>query len=330
MLIASTMSTARRWFSRRSRARLVTLRGETMGTTWSVKIATRDTDETAPRAAIDAVLDDVIGQMSTWRDDSDLARWNRAPAGSRHVVPPGFAAVLACALDVARDSGGAYDPTVGPLVNLWGFGPDGERREPPGADALAQARARSGWQRIVFDRATGSLEQPGALSLDFSAIAKGYAVDAVSLALVRLGMADHLVEIGGELRAQGSRPDGQPWRIALEAPDGSASNAVIVLSGRAVATSGDYWRYYEHDSRRYSHTIDPRTGEPVTHGVASVSVVHRDAMHADAYATALTVLGADAGLAFASEHRLAARIVTRTPHGCACADSPAFTKILQE
>ena len=331
MFRAALQPTARRWLARLRRARLVALGGETMGTTWSVKIATRqELPEGALRSAIDAVLAGVIGEMSTWRDDSDLVRYNRAPVGNRQVVPAGFADVLACALDVARDSGGAYDPTVGPLVDLWGFGPDGTRREPPDAASLAAARAHCGWQRIAFDRESRTLTQPGDLALDFSAIAKGYAVDAVARRLDDLAETDYLVEIGGELRARGHRPDGRPWRVALERPEGGAADTVVVLSGRAIATSGDYYRYFEHGARRYSHTIDPRSGEPITHDLASVTVVHAQAMHADAYATALTVLGADAGLAFARERGIAARFVTRTRQGFARAASPAFTAILQE
>lgn len=328
MSLAVLPSFARRWFARR-RARLAAYGGQTMGTTWSVKIATMQEVSDAPKAAIEAALADVIGQMSTWHADADLARYNRAPPGSRHIVPHGFAEVLACALDVARDSGGAYDPTVGPLVNLWGFGPDGARNEPPDAATLAATRARCGWRRVAFDRDTRTLDQPGGLALDFSAIAKGYAVDEVARALDRLGADDYLVEIGGELRARGRRPDGHAWRVSLERPDGVA-DAVVALGGRAIATSGDYHRYYERGARRYSHTLDPRTGEPVAHAPASVSVVHAQAMHADAYATALTVLGADAGLAFARERGIAARIVTRTSRGFERADTPAFTAILQE
>lgn len=327
MPLALLPASARRWLARR-RARLAAFGGETMGTTWSVKMATTQEANEA-RPAIDAALAGVIGQMSTWQADADLARYNRAPAGSRHVVPEGFAQVLACALDVARDSGGAYDPTVGPLVNLWGFGPDGARTEPPDAAALAAARTRCGWRLVAFDRDTRTLDQPGGLSLDFSAIAKGYAVDAVARALDRLGASDYLVEIGGELRARGRRPDGHRWRVALERPDGAAGD-VIALDDRAIATSGDYHRYYERGVRRYSHTIDPRTGEPVADAPASVSVVHAQAMVADAYATALTVLGVDAGLAFARERGIAARFVTRSPHGFESADTPAFTAILQE
>ena len=329
-MFARGLLSARRALARLRRARLVALGGAAMGTTWSVRVAARGTlDEASLRAAIEAELASVVAQMSPWEAASDLSRYNRAEAGARCVLPPGFQEVLACALAMARESDGAFDPTVGPLVDLWGFGPHGTRREPPPADDIASARARCGWWRLDLDATASVLCQPGGLALDLCSIAKGYAVDEIARCLERHGCADYLVEVGGELRARGRRPDGLHWRVALEEPASDASPAIVALDDGAIATSGDYYRYFDEGERRYSHTIDPRNGEPVAHGLACVSVAHSRAMSADAYATALTVLGAETGYTFAVERGIAARFVTRTRHGYERIQTPAMAALMQ-
>lgn len=305
--------------------------GDTMGTTWSVSAVlavgqrAQDID-----AGIRAVLADVIAQMSNWSETSDITRFNRAGVGSWVALPDDCFAVLQAALQVARDSGGAYDPSAGPLVDLWGFGPAGRRATAPSPEDVTRVRQHCGWQRLEIDAAQRRARQPGGLSLDFCAIAKGFAVDAVSRFLEAHGVAHHLVEIGGELRGQGLKPDGMPWWVELEAPsaDGTATRTLIALLGLSVATSGDYRRYVEHDGRRYAHTIDPRTGYPAAHALASVTVIHRDCMMADALSTALTVLGPQAGIAFARRHALAARFLVRTPHGFEELTTPAWAAML--
>lgn len=295
-----------------------------MGTSWSLRFD--NPSMLAPdhvRAAVQAVLDRVIEQMSTWEPGSDISRFNAAEAGSLHLLPAGFAAVLSAALDWARASGGAIDPTVGALVGLWGFGSDAAQRDadasdspplPPSAAQLRQARLQVGWQRLEFDRTTRKLLQPGGLRLDLSGIAKGYAVDQVAEALRAIGIVRCLIEIGGELRALGHRPDGQdgpdgmPWQVAVETAPQVQQR--IALAGMAIATSGDRFHAHahadRHQGRRWSHTIDPRSGEPSSHALASVTVLHPECMHADALATVLMVLGPQEGLEFAERHRLAA------------------------
>ncbi|MCM3607917.1 FAD:protein FMN transferase [Cupriavidus pauculus] len=305
--------------------------GDTMGTTWSVSAVlaagqrAQDID-----AGIRAVLAHVIAQMSNWSETSDITRFNRAEAGSWIALPDDCFAVVQAALQVARDSGGAYDPSAGPLVDLWGFGPAGRRATAPSPDDVARVRQHCGWQRLEIDPVQRRARQPGGLSLDLCAIAKGFAVDAVSRFLEAQGVAHHLVEIGGELRGQGLKPDGMPWWVELEAPapDGAATRTLIALLGLSVATSGDYRRYVEHDGQRYAHTIDPRTGYPAAHALASVTVIHRDCMMADALSTALTVLGPQAGIAFARRHALAARFLVRTPHGFEELTTPAWAAML--
>ena len=288
-----------------------------MGTAWAVKFANPAMlPLEAVRAAIAAALDGVVAQMSPWEPGSDISRFNNAPAGSVQQLPDDFFHVLEAALAWAAESGGACDPTVGALVDLWGFGPralplQGPGRDaPPDAQAIAGALSCSGWQRLVLDAATRSARQPGGLRLDLSGIAKGFAVDQVVAALAALGLGNALVDVGGELRGIGRRPDGRPWRVGVDGAAGQEAYSVA-LDGLAVATSGDAWHAFEHGGRRYSHTIDPRTGAPVAHALASVSVLHPQCMQADALATVLTVLGPDEGLAFAQARGIAALFLER-------------------
>ena len=315
---------------------LANLGGETMGTRWSVRLYARaGVDLHALHAGIQQQLDRVVAQMSTWESGSDISRFGRAAAGSWHPLPEQFAAVLDCAIEVAAASGGAFDPTLGPLVELWGFGSSGSPQRVPDDEQIQRAHAHVDW-RCVQRRAEGrQLLQPGGLQLDLSAIAKGYGVDLVSAWLRRIGISAALVEVGGELHGYGLKPDGQPWRVLVEsaAEEDAAAQAVLpprvlALDGLAVATSGDRWHRFERGGQRYAHTLDARSGRPVTRAAAAVSVVARDAMHADAWATALTVMGAVDGLAFAERHGLAARFVTRTDAGPVETMTPAFSQHL--
>jgi FAD:protein FMN transferase len=279
---------------------IVDLDGETMGTTWRVRtVALGGFDRAATQAAIAARLDDILAQMSHWRDDSVLGRFNASPGGTRIALPDDFAMVMTAALDIAERSSGAFDPAIGALVNLWGHGPVAVAAV-PGPDQVAAARALSGHARLDFD--AGQLHQPGGLRLDLSGIAKGFAVDAVADLLARRGCHHALVEIGGELAGRGFRPDGDPWWVDLETPDGAIAPLRIALHQMAVATSGDYVRG--------AHTIDPRSGMPVAHAMA-VSVVHACAMHADAWATALSVHAPAAMAGLAIREDLCVRALVR-------------------
>lgn len=313
------------------KASVVVLQGETMGTTWSVKLA----GQLLPpldvlEAGIRVELDRVVAQMSTWEPTSDISRYNNAAPATWHALPSELHSVLDYAINLARETEGAYDPTIGPLVNLWGFGPEGERRSPPADDAIAVMRERIGWQRIKFDTEGRRAYQPGGIYLDLSSVAKGYAVDRVAAYLDGAGVARYLVDIGGELRARGRKPDGKLWRVAVETPVPASHSVteVLELDDMSVATSGDYRIYFEAAERRYSHTIDPRTARPVEHRLASVSVVHRACMEADALATALTVLGPEEGMAFARERNLAVLFIERTDDGFIERSSPAFDAIV--
>ena len=309
---------------------LAALAGATMGTTWSARMALpAGCREDAARRAIQAALDEVVAQMSTWESVSDITRFNQAASGWL-ALPDGFFHVLRHAMLLAEDSGGAYDPTVGPLVNAWGFGPHQRAFEPPSPAAIDTARARCGWQRVRLDTARQAAYQPGGAYLDLSSIAKGYGVDRAALALDALGITQYLVEVGGELRARGKRPDGQPWRVAIEVPDASDDHALALpLQDLSIATSGDYRRHAGNGDARYAHTIDPRTGRPVRNNVASVSVLHPECMQADALATVLTVLGETDGLAYARRHNLAALFILRDAHDYRVVATPAFEALVQ-
>ena len=293
--------------------------GPTMGTQWQVQVVgvPSGTSVEQLQADIAALLEMINRQMSTYIADSDLSRFNQAEAGVWQRIPPDFATVLSASLRLAEISDGAFDPTVGPLVNLWGFGPEGRRQRAPDAEAIEEARRRIGWQRLETREDGREIQQPGGLYLDFSAIAKGYAVDRLGEYLDARGVAAWLVDIGGDMRARGVKPDGSAWRIAVERPSAGPRqiNSVVEPGDKALATSGDYRNYFRDAGRQFSHTIDPRTAAPVTHQLASVTVMHDHCMEADGYATLLTVLGPEEGLAFATEHDLAVFFIVREPEG---------------
>lgn len=318
------------------------LGGETMGTVWSVRVSTSPQTFDGPtvRRALQACLDDVCSQMSHWDADSALMRFNRGQAGTWHTLAPRFQRVMRCALEAARLSGGACDPAAGHWVQRWGFG-GVDRHDQPGFTVPDEAellrldrRHPHGWQDLRWAPDGAQLLQPGGVQLDLGAIAKGFAVDLLSETLSASGLTHHLVEIGGELRGEGMKPDGQPWWVELELPSALARAAdegrfdapVLALHGLSVATSGDYRKGFQaSDGRWLSHTIDPRkpnAGRPVRHGLASVTVLHPQCMWADAWSTALSVLGLDAGLELADRLRLPAFFVSRqggdlVPHASA-------------
>jgi thiamine biosynthesis lipoprotein len=306
------------------------LAGGTMGTDWSAQFLIPPHGPAAPErlaAALQSELEAIVAQMSHWEPDSLLSRYNRAPAGSWHDLPPPFFDVMAYALDVMAASGGAYDPAAGALVGLWGFGParryDTAGFYAPGPDAVAALLAPRRAAPPVLDRERRPLLQPGGAVLDLSAVAKGYAVDRLGACLDAHGIRHWLVEIGGELRGAGLKADGQPWWVEVEGPPDApaASQAVVALHDLAIATSGDYRQYFQHGRRRVSHTLDPRAGRPIDNGAASVTVLAPTCMAADAWSTALAVLGPQAGIALADGHGLAARFLLRTDASAALAEA---------
>ncbi len=312
--------------------------GLSMGTTWQVKaIITNAQDVTELTTGIQEQLDLVVAQMSPWEDDSDLMRFNRAAANTWHSVPKEFFAVLEHALFVAAQTQGAYEPCIAHLANLWGFGPAGKIQDRPSDTAVAQVLPYTDWRRLKIDKSHQRIYQAGGIQLDLCSTAKGYGVDQVARYLQGQDIVSYLVEVGGELRGLGIKPDHQPWWVELEEPTSAQHNkandivsTIIALHGLAVATSGDYNRFIEFQGQRYSHTIDPRTGYPVTHQVCSVTVVHPECMIADALATAISVLGLEQGMAYAKQLQVAARIIVRTALGFDEHLSPSMLAMMDE
>lgn len=301
-----------------------------MGTSWAARLVVADdAGLSGLRDVIARALAGVVAEMSDWEPGSAISRFNRAPAGSWHDLPPAFFTVLDHALALAAATDGAYDPTAGRLVDLWGFGPAPALGLPPRDADIAAAQATMGWQRIALDPARRAALQPGGLRLDLSSIAKGYGVDAAAAALRAAGVENFLVEVGGELIGAGVKPDRTPWWVEIEAPPGATMVPIVAaLHGLAVATSGNYRRFVDIGGERFAHTLDPRTGRPVDNGLTSVTVLHPSCMSADAMATALTVLGPDAGLAFASRRGVAAHFLVERDGGVIERITPAFGAML--
>lgn len=295
---------------------LVALDGPVMGTGWSALFrAPAGLDTAAVRAALAASVGEVDRQMSTYQAQSDLMRLNRAPAGVWMPVPERLFEVLARGLAIGRASGGAFDIGMGDVVTAWGFGPDAADVQAVKA-ALGKARPPA-HELIELDATALTVRKAGAVAIDLSGIAKGYGADRMMTALDGFGISDALVGLDGEMRARGLRGDGKPWTIAVERPDYETRTAlsVLELEDAAVATSGDYRHWVEVGGRRLSHTMDRRRGGPVDGGLASVSVVAETCMDADAWATALMVLGVSAGLEMAREQRLDALFIERDGAG---------------
>lgn len=293
--------------------RVEALSGSTMGTTWTVRAVVDDDRRLAElQRLIEATLGEQIAVFSHWEPTSELSRFNGAQAG-RIPVSAALWHVVETALDLAAQTDGAVDPTLGALVDLWGFGPPGPRdaSQPlPQSQELERAMALCGWTHLQPDAATRTLVQPGGLRLDLSGIAKGHAVDQVSECLSAMGVDHHLVEIGGEMRGRGLKPDGMPWWAEIEASSGGSPRTLVALQDLALATSGDAERGFNVGQTRFSHTLDGRTGRPIDNGVTAVSVLADTALEADALATAISVLGARDGLEFADAGGIAALITT--------------------
>jgi thiamine biosynthesis lipoprotein len=312
------------------------LQGSTMGTSYSVVIPhLPDGDsEEAIQEDIESLLEGVNRQMSTYLPDSELSRINQSEANVWLDVSPELFAIIRQAISISQQTDAAFDITVGPLVNLWGFGPtEGPNTNRPTEEAVESARALVGYQHIELDLKNRRLRKPFKdLYVDLSAIAKGYGVDAIANYLDSLGIRDYLVEIGGELRGKGLSPRGDSWRVAVERPESGQRQVhkVLNVSDIAIATSGDYRNFYEYDGVRFSHTIDPRTGMPVTHSLASVTVLSKQAVIADAWATALMVLGEQAGFELAEQKGVAAYFLYQQGDEFLSLETAAFKRLTSD
>ena len=303
--------------------------GPTMGSTYSVKYV--QADGVAPKAelqaATEAVLAEIDAQVSTYRADSLIEAFNRAPAGTCQDMPSGVLHLVAAGNQLHEESGGAFDLTLEPLLDLWGFGPKGQGEAVPSPERLAEVRQRVGQQHLRIDG--GRLCKDAAIEVDFNSIAAGYAVDRIIERLSELGVSSYLVEATGELKAAGLKPDGSHWRIGLEAPrdDQRVAQRVLQLDGFGISTSGDYRNYFQENGKRYSHTLDPKSGMPVSHTLAAVTVADPSTLRADGLSTLLMVLGPEAGRAFAERNQIAAFFVTREGEGFATQSTPQFEQL---
>ena len=291
-----------------------------MGTSYDLKLVPAP-GQTIPadlKNRVETLLAGINKVMSTYDPDSELSRFNRNPGIDWITVSPELQQLVAEGLRISELSSGAFDITVGPLVNLWGFGPEPRHDQAPSEAAIAQARERVGYWRLH------AREEPPALKkdrpdiyADLSAIAKGYGVDQLAALVNAAGFSDYLVSIGGEVRAKGHNGKGQPWTIAIEqpVPGQRAVERLVRLGDHCISTSGDYRNFFEQNGQRYSHIINPRTGRPVPQTVASVTVISDQSALADATATALMASGSEFGFRLATEHRLAAFFILISTNG---------------
>lgn len=305
----------------------ISLSGQTMGTTYHIKFVgdQQMPDEQLLQAEIDLALEQVNDQMSTYRTDSELSRFNQMTLETGLEVSPDTAKVVQTGIDLYRKTDGALDITLGPLVNLWGFGPDKRPTRVPSAELIAQTKAKTGIEYLKVDGLKLSKSNPD-LYVDLSSIAKGFGVDRVAKLLSKYQPKGYLVEIGGEISLYGVKLDGSDWVIAIEQPDEDERSVqqLIKPGNMALATSGDYRNYYEEEGQRFTHIIDPRNGYPIDHKLASVTVLAKESMIADGYATAMMVMGTEASLALAEREGLALMLIEKQAQGFKVYYSDAF------
>ena len=313
--------------------RVEVLSGPTMGSTYTIKYVFNASTTAADAVGVEvqSILDEVDRQMSTYRLDSDIARFNQSPANTCLPMPQPVLDLAQYGYELSRSSDGAFDLTLGPLLNLWGFGPQARAKHVPSAADIAKAKTQIGYQHV---RVVGNqLCKDADVQVEFNSIAAGYTVDRISERFTELNIDSYMIEVTGELIAKGRKPDGSAWRIALEQPLGDGQRViqrVLEIDGYGINTSGDYRNYFEENGVRFSHTIDPQVGAPISHRLASVTVVDPSALHADGLGTVLLVLGPERGLAFAEERKIAAFFVMRDGEGFATQVSSEFSRMFPE
>lgn len=309
------------------RPETVQISGRTMGTSYHITVVA---DQPVPKgieSSIASVLDRIDQLMSTYKPDSELNKLNGTPVGVSVPVSDELLQVLRVSKKVWEESLGAFDPTVAPLVDLWGFGPVDTGDRIPDSDAIEAALKQIGFGQLKIED-DGAVTKLTELTLDLSAVAKGFAVDRVANWLESQALPRYLVEVGGEVKVSGLNPENRPWRLAIEQPQIVSEVArILEMDDGAIATSGDYRNYFEKDGKRYSHEIDPRTGRPIEHSVASVSVVLGNCAAADAWATALLVLG-ESGLKLADKLNLPVYMLVKSGEGFKPMYSQSFSQYL--
>lgn len=316
------------------RPQTITIDGKTMGTSYRVVIVSRDGghDQQALREVVEDVLAQVNATFSNWDPQSEVSRINADRTGDAIALSADMIELFGQAQIVHSRTAGKFDVTLGPLIELWGFGAPGPGADVPSNEAIGNALTRVGQQRqLLIDPAAGTLQKRHPeTTIYLAAIAKGTGIDKVSQTLIDLGFDNFMVEIGGDLYAIGDGTAGQGWRIGIEEPDVDMRKVdrIVAVSDRGMATSGDYRNYFEENGIRYSHIIDADTGRPVVHSTASVTVLAENAALADAWATALLVLGSEQGLAIAEDEQLAAFFIDRSDNGFERAESSAFAALV--
>jgi thiamine biosynthesis lipoprotein len=329
------------FFTREKENHRLVIGGATMGTSFSVQVVVdpnfspgeiRSLREKLS-ADIEQIIDGVVQRMSFRSPDSEISRFNRFRGAGWFPVTRDTARVVSCALKISGLSGGSFDITMEPLVTLWGFGPGSETGRIPTDREIAEASERVGYRNLRVRRFPPMLKKRNPrVTCDFSAIAKGFAVDRIAEYLDAARYRRYLVEIGGEIRSRGKNHVHQAWSVGIETPDsdGKALQRVVRLNGNSIATSGDTHIYFEKDGVRYGHSIHPATGRPLAPDLASVTVIHPRCMVADALATAIIVLGSEKGHEFALASKLAALLIVRSPRGLAEKMTPRFIRYLAE
>ena len=298
----------------------VKISGPTMGTSYNITLFPAKgvtLDGKNLKGSIDESLTRINQQMSTWVKDSEISLFNQSQSTEWYPISPEFAKVVTAAQDISKRSNGAFDVTVGPLIRMWGFGKDFKNNNPDQA-SIDTAIQNIGYQKLEVRLSPPALrKQIPQLQINLSAIAKGYAVDAIAEHVSQQNISSYLVEIGGEIRANGVKVNGDLWRIAIEKPSSKERSVQqgILLKDTGVATSGDYRNYVERDGKRYSHTIDPSTGKPIIHQLASITILHDSVMMADGLATAVMVLGEKKGKTFIADNKLKAYMIVRDENG---------------
>ncbi|MBU2869271.1 FAD:protein FMN transferase [Colwellia sp. E2M01] len=322
LLICLTITLSACFPSNPSKNTEVLLQGRTMGTTYNIKVVTTEEEIIALKLQqkIDAALQQVNQEMSTYLPNSEISLFNKSSSTEAVTVSPGFARVLKESIRLGKLSQGKLDITVGPLVNLWGFGPEQRPEKIPSDELLSTTKQRIGLDKLILEGDQLSKKTPD-LYIDLSTIAKGYGVDVVAELIEENGFTNYLVEIGGEMRLKGVKHTGELWAIAIEKPilDPSgverAIHQVVIPKDNAVATSGDYRNYFEVEGMRFSHIIDPDTGKPINHNLVSVTVIDPSSMTADGLSTTLMVMGMEQGMRFAIENDIAALFIAKTDDG---------------
>ena len=293
--------------------KILLINGLTMGTTYSIKIKTADAavNKEKIRADIEKILLEINQKMSTYIVDSELSVINFSNSLDSNLISDDLFKVISHANTISKTTNGAFDITVGPLVNLWGFGPNKSENKIPSNEEIELIKKNIGYMKIYLNKETTSIKKlhPD-LYVDLSGIAKGFAVDKIALYLNSYNLENYLVEIGGELIAKGTNEDNEVWQIGIENPNNNLAK-IIGLKDIAMATSGDYRNYFEKNGVRYSHTINPNTGKPIKHKLASVTVLDKTAMNADALATAFMVLGPAKTIELANELKIGVYLIIK-------------------